>query len=227
MSELSEEVIQEVLSSAYSREQAHGREPVYFRTPLDEILSREAGETSDEAAIRLEARLEMLEWFFGDGPHPGHVMRRVFAMAKSIKSGLILNMSLEEMGLMLGETKAAGSWRIKKLINTREPESRALRIDVRIPFGFWLRFNFLIAFLAVGPSPPSKFWIRNAGDEFGPVRFRVTAFQPFDLSLDVLQNLGCARCQTKLMVLLFKLKIHARPKAPVPVRLVHRPKCDA
>jgi len=117
MSELSEEVIQEVLSSAYSREQAHGREPVYFRTPLDEILSREAGETSDEAAIRLEARLEMLEWFFGDGPHPGHVMRRVFAMAKSIKSGLILNMSLEEMGLMLGETKAAGSWRIKKLIN--------------------------------------------------------------------------------------------------------------
>ena len=109
-----------MLSRAYSREQAHGREPVYFRTPLDEILQQEGrfgADEDDEAIIRQEARSQMLEYFFGDGPHPGQVVRRVFAMAKAIRPHLVLNMSLEELGLMLGETRAAGSWRIKQLIN--------------------------------------------------------------------------------------------------------------
>jgi hypothetical protein len=117
MSDPNEEVINEVLSRAYSREQAHGRPPIYFRTPLDEVLAAESGDSLDEGIIRQEARDRMLEYFFGDGPHPGHVVRRIFAMAKAIKPHLVLNMSLEEMGLMLGETKAAGSWRIKQLIN--------------------------------------------------------------------------------------------------------------
>ena len=98
---------------------------------------------------------------------------------------------------------------------------------MRIPFGFWLWLDLLNTFLAAGPYPQSKCWMWNATGECGPVRLRVTTFQPTDLSLDVLQNLNCARCQTKLMVLLFVVKIHAGPEAPVPISLVHRPKCDA
>ena len=85
MSDPNEEVINEVLSRAYSREQAHGRPPIYFRTPLDEVLAAESGDSLDEGIIRQEARDRMLEYFFGDGPHPGHVVRRIFAMAKAIK----------------------------------------------------------------------------------------------------------------------------------------------
>lgn len=117
MSEISEEAIEEVLRSVWSREQAHGREPVYMRTPLDELVSMESSDSGDEHIIRLEAFRRLLEFFFSDGPHPGYVVRRVFAVTKALRPQLILNMSLEEIGLMLGETKAAGSWRIKQLVN--------------------------------------------------------------------------------------------------------------
>ena len=113
----SEVVIHDVLQKAYSREQAHGREPIYFRTSLEEMIAREEGEPADEYLIRREAFERTMEYFFADGPHPGHVIRRVFALAKASKPQLLLNMSLAEIGLMLGETKAAGSWRIKKLVN--------------------------------------------------------------------------------------------------------------
>jgi hypothetical protein len=117
MSEITEEAIEEVLRTVWSREQAHGREPAYMRTPLDELVSMESGDAADEHAIRLEAFRRLLEFFFSDGPHPGYVIRRVFAVTKALRPSLILNMSLEEIGLMLGETKAAGSWRIKQLVN--------------------------------------------------------------------------------------------------------------
>lgn len=117
MSAPDEVVIDEVLRKVWSREQAHGREPVYTRTPLDELLAMEGGEDPEEHVIRLEAFRRLLDFYFAEGPHPGVVIRRVFALAKALRPTLVLNMSLEEIGLMLGETKAAGSWRIKQLVN--------------------------------------------------------------------------------------------------------------
>lgn len=116
MSEPTEEKITETLRRAYSREQAHGREPVYFRTPLEDLMSREEGEDTDEYSIKREAFDRMLDYFFADGPHPGTVMRRVFAWAKALRSELLLNMSLDEIGKMFGEGRAAQSWRIKQLV---------------------------------------------------------------------------------------------------------------
>ena len=117
MSEPTEEGIQEVLRSAYSREQSHGREPVYQRTPLDEILQKENGSGELSVQEYTPAFLMMMGYFFSEGPHPGTVMRRVFAFAKALCPDLMLNMSLHEVGLMFGETKAAAGWRIKQLIN--------------------------------------------------------------------------------------------------------------
>lgn len=117
MSAPDESVIDETLRKVWSREQAHGREPVFTRTPLDELLALEGGEEVEEHSIRLDAFRRLLDYYFADGPHPGVVIRRVFAIAKALRPSLVLNMSLEEIGLMLGETKAAGSWRIKQLVN--------------------------------------------------------------------------------------------------------------
>ena len=98
MSEPAEEGIQEVLRSAYSREQSHGREPVYQRTPLDEILQKENGSGELSVQEYTPAFLMMMGYFFSEGPHPGTVMRRVFAFAKALCPDLMLNMSLHEVG---------------------------------------------------------------------------------------------------------------------------------
>ena len=132
MSEITEEKITEVLKRVWAREQAAGRDPVYTVTPLDELLARESGEEVEEHIIRVEAFRRLLEYFFGDGPHPGLVVRRVFAITKALRPSLILNMSLEEIGLMLGETKAAGSWRIKQLVN--RPISRSCGHTTQLPW---------------------------------------------------------------------------------------------
>lgn len=112
-----EEKITETLRVAWSREQLAGRAPAYTRTPLDEMVAREEGEPVEEHLIRLEAFRRLLALFFADGPHPGDVMRRVYAFTKALHPELILNMSCEEIGGMFGETKAAVSYRIKQLVN--------------------------------------------------------------------------------------------------------------
>jgi len=114
-----ETVIDATLKRVYSREAAHGREPVYHRTPLAELISREEGESSEEFAIRCEGADRQLEYFFADGPDPRHVIRRVYAWVKARRADLILNMTHHEIGLLLGESRAAGSYRVKKIVNRR------------------------------------------------------------------------------------------------------------
>ena len=73
----------------------------------------------------MEGAGRMLEFFFADGPDPSSVVRRVYAWAKSVRSDLLLNMSHHEIGMLLGEGRAAGSWRVKQIINRRLTESGA------------------------------------------------------------------------------------------------------
>lgn len=112
-----EERIDAILRNAYQGEVAHGREPVFHRTPLHEVVGREEGEEENDFAAKGEALSVVLEYIFQDGPHPGHVVRRVYALARIRRSDLLLNMSLEEIGMMLGETRAAQSWRIDKIFS--------------------------------------------------------------------------------------------------------------
>ena len=127
-----ESTIMETLRHAWSREQAAGREPVYTRTPIDEMISREDGEAADEYLARVEAMRDLMGYFFADGPHPAAVLKRVFAVAKAIFPELVLNMSCEEIGLLFGETKAAVSYRIKLLVN--KPIAALFGHDVQLPW---------------------------------------------------------------------------------------------
>lgn len=91
-------------------------EPVTTSTPLDALLRAEEAEP-EAHAIREEAFDGLMNYLFSDGPHPGCVVRRAYALAKSIRPELIAHMSLEDLGQMLGETRAAQSWRIKKIFS--------------------------------------------------------------------------------------------------------------
>ena len=61
-----ESTIMETLRHAWSREQAAGREPVYTRTPIDEMISREDGEAADAYLARVEAMRDLMGYFFAD-----------------------------------------------------------------------------------------------------------------------------------------------------------------
>ncbi len=106
-----------VLRNAFQREVSHGREPVFHRTPLHDLVEAEEEVPENEFAIRLEGQNATLDYIFADGPDPRCVVQRAFALARVRRSELLLNMSLEELGLLIGETRAAQSWRIKKIFS--------------------------------------------------------------------------------------------------------------
>jgi hypothetical protein len=116
-----EQRIHTVLARVY---RAGGYEAVEHRTPLSELLAAE-DETEDERELRREGFRRALIYLFGDGPHPAAVCKRAFALAKAIDPELIAHMSLQDIGMMLGETRAAQSWRIKKIFSRKLTNSRS------------------------------------------------------------------------------------------------------
>lgn len=108
--------IEHVLGAVYRDGRWDG---VEHATPLSDLLATERadGIQTEEEKIRDEAFARLVDFLFADGPHPGCVVRRIFALAKAIRPQVLCTMSLEEIHLMLGETRAAGSWRIKKIFS--------------------------------------------------------------------------------------------------------------
>lgn len=117
-----------VLARAWNHQVERGKEPVLNRTPLDEVVGREARDPlstqgaaeearlAEEWRIRRSAHDMLLEYIFADGPRPDRVIRRVYALAKAVRADLIWDMSYEDLGLMLAETRAAQAWRFDKII---------------------------------------------------------------------------------------------------------------
>lgn len=106
--------IQETLAMRAARN-GYSQEGVTWQTPLSDLIAAE--ERAEMEGGRGDVLRQMLLFFYADGLHPGAVLRRVFAVAKAIKPELIGDMSLEELALMFGETKAAQSWRIKRIFS--------------------------------------------------------------------------------------------------------------
>jgi hypothetical protein len=108
------------ITSALARAAArHGyqQESVTSHTPLDDLLDAEdaaqVGELERSAVLN-----RLLDYLAADGPHPGCVLRRYFAVVKALqREDLLCGMTLQELGLMFGETKAAQSWRVKKIFS--------------------------------------------------------------------------------------------------------------
>jgi len=104
--------IAETLAQRFAK-QGFCHEAVDTATPLTALLGKEEGENVEDD--RHEVIGAMLDFFCADGVHPGWVLRRVFAVLKAVRPQLLGDMSLEEMGNLFGETRAAQSWRIKKM----------------------------------------------------------------------------------------------------------------
>lgn len=93
-------------------------ESITTDTPLDWLIRAEEGDQD----IHDEALTKVLLYFYADGPHPGCVLRRVFAVAKAIRPDLLLNMTDAEIGQMFDETRAAQSWRRDKIFSNYQKE---------------------------------------------------------------------------------------------------------
>lgn len=104
--------IQETLAQA-AQKRGYQLESFTSDTPLDDLIRAEEGEQEEHD----EKLAKVLLYFYADGPHPGAVLRRVFAVTKAIRPDLLLNMSDAEIGMMFGETRAAQSWRRKKIFS--------------------------------------------------------------------------------------------------------------
>ncbi len=98
----------------------YSQESITTETPLTELIQAE--ERTAVAGEKGDVLKRMMQFFYADGQHPGAVLRRVFAVAKAIDPELLGHMNLEELGLMFGETKAAQSWRVKKIFSDYQKE---------------------------------------------------------------------------------------------------------
>lgn len=131
------------LARVWDRVSSRGAEPVNHHTPLDEVIGREGmrgldvgskktaeqkAREAEEWAIRRSAIDQMLEYIFADGPRPDRVVRRIYSLVKAQRSDLILDMSYEELALLVGETKAAQQWRFGQVIEGKLREAGFLGI---------------------------------------------------------------------------------------------------
>jgi hypothetical protein len=114
-------------------------EKVDRRTPLDELMdaeqraglretltpfeeldghAEELGKEGPEAvALMLEAHFWLLDFLFAEGPHPGVVMRRLYAWVKKYRPSAIWDAGYRQLGDLLGESHAAMEWRIGQIID--------------------------------------------------------------------------------------------------------------
>lgn len=85
-------------------------------TPVDALMRKEEGESSDEWKVRDEAFNRLMHFFFEDGPEPLAVIKRLFATAKAVAPHLLGDMSMEDIALLCGDGgRATVSARIKRI----------------------------------------------------------------------------------------------------------------
>ena len=92
---------------------AQGRDPDVWQE-LDALM-----EADSEQAVewKLEAQAGLAEFLFAEGPHPGVVMRRLYAWMKKFRPQAIWDAGFRELGMLLGESHGALEWRIGKIID--------------------------------------------------------------------------------------------------------------
>lgn len=88
-------------------------------TPLAALLQAEAGpDQEDEHRIRVEAIGALVDFILQDGPHPGYAMKNFYAVVHALRPQALPNWTCDDFAQLFGQTKAAHSWRVKKLFGT-------------------------------------------------------------------------------------------------------------
>lgn len=95
-------------------------QPAHVEMPFDEILESEddglEGAPSDYEMLQRQKGIEgMFRYLTVEGSHPLKIMKRLYAIGRGFRIAPFVDLTMEEAGLMFGETKAAHSWRFKFL----------------------------------------------------------------------------------------------------------------
>lgn len=102
-------------------------ESVTTYTPLRALLDGEDGLDDEHARQARSEILEMMiDFTMQDGPHPASVMKNFYAMVHALRPKAMPAWTCQDFADLFGETKAAHSWRVKKLF-TRRLENRGSR----------------------------------------------------------------------------------------------------
>jgi hypothetical protein len=100
-----------------------GWEAIDFKTPAHFAIEREEGVANDDRATeRNENFRRLLQWLFVDGPHPSHVMRRLFGLAFHLEPSLRESFSPGDEALLLSGT-ARGHFRRLELLLDRAAQN--------------------------------------------------------------------------------------------------------
>ena len=89
-------------------------------TPFEELDEHEgeiAAEGEDAVRLMLEVHFWLLDFLFAEGPHPGVVMRRLYAWVKKYRPSAIWDAGYRQLGELLGESHGAMEWRISTLLD--------------------------------------------------------------------------------------------------------------
>lgn len=113
-----EERIASVLARRASKAgmQAEG---VTYRTPLSALLAAEEEDTDDTLAARSEIIGMMIDFAMQDGPHPQAVLKNFYAIVHALRPQALRGWTCQDIAELFGETKAAHSWRVKKIFKVR------------------------------------------------------------------------------------------------------------
>lgn len=122
--------VHELLGAVY-RQNGNSYEPVENATPLSALIDAEERMEAEERYVRVETMRALLTFLFVD-PHPAQVVRRAYLLAKAYSPELLLNMSFDEIAFMLGETAAAQSERMKRILNTKIAQGGARTTQIRL-----------------------------------------------------------------------------------------------
>ena len=101
-------------------------------TPLSALLACEDGSDEDARQARSEVLGMLIDYAMQDGAHPAKVMKNFYAIVHALRpQALPGEWTCKDFGDLFGETKAAHSWRVKKLFDRRLKERGARPIKAR------------------------------------------------------------------------------------------------
>lgn len=121
----------DALLAAVYRRNGDSYEAVDNATPLSALIEAEERMDVEERYIRIETMRALLGFLFAS-PHPAEVVRRAFVLGKAYAPELLLNMSFDEIAFMLGETAAAQSHRMKRILNGKLATGGARTTQIRL-----------------------------------------------------------------------------------------------
>ena len=94
---------------------------VNSKTPLAELMTAELGDSRDDMSLRVEGMRRFILFCCQDGPHPAAALKNFYAVVHAIMPDAFGQafgqMTCADYALFFGETKAAHSWRVKKIFS--------------------------------------------------------------------------------------------------------------